>query len=444
MTKTFIPPLLAAVLIALVAPAAAQIGIAKNPAVAKKPPPAAKNAPAAKKTSEFDAPIVFYLAKGEANACGPGCSEWIAAEGRLDAGADQRLRALLTKLGKRKLPIFFHSPGGSGTAGIAIGRMLHAREMTAGVSRTLPNACAGQSEAACGALKRRSGTALEASLNPLAACNSACVYALIGAKVREVPPGARLGVHAAKVVLVHASARVDSIPKATLAAHLKTRAAEFNAQLRRYVQEMKVDVGLYDLSARIPHERAHFLSRDEIARFGIDTRAFQEARWLTMEAGPQKISLVKFVVEPSGANRKELRTSLIQVDCLQPRSVKIAYIRGLGSGEAPAERTVGLDTGERAAVFRASRTAKAIDSLETGVLFEGWFADQPFEFLEQAAARETIDLVERDLGGETTRVTTLSTAGLLQAIAALRKRCDVPAFSGDGSAVPYLEMPNRP
>lgn len=59
--------------------------------------------------------MIFYLAKGEDDACGPGCAEWIAAEGQIEADTAQRLRALLTRLGKRKLPIFFHSPGGNGT-----------------------------------------------------------------------------------------------------------------------------------------------------------------------------------------------------------------------------------------------------------------------------------------------------------------------------------------
>ena len=29
-------------------------------------------------------PMIFFVAKGEPNACGPGCSEWIAAEGTFD------------------------------------------------------------------------------------------------------------------------------------------------------------------------------------------------------------------------------------------------------------------------------------------------------------------------------------------------------------------------
>ncbi|HWK95455.1 MAG TPA: hypothetical protein VNR39_08535 [Pseudolabrys sp.] len=56
-------------------------------------------------------PLIFYVAKGPAEACGEGCDTWIAAEGKFDSGAPERLRQLLKKLGNRKLPIYFHSPG---------------------------------------------------------------------------------------------------------------------------------------------------------------------------------------------------------------------------------------------------------------------------------------------------------------------------------------------
>jgi hypothetical protein len=76
-----------------------------------------------------------YVAKGEPNACGAGCREWIAAEGAIDRDAPLRLRALLNRLGERKLPIYLHSPGGSVDAGIAIGRLMRERRITAGVGR---------------------------------------------------------------------------------------------------------------------------------------------------------------------------------------------------------------------------------------------------------------------------------------------------------------------
>ena len=107
--------------------------------------------------------MVFYLAKGEPDACGQGCGEWIAAEGEFDPGAPQRLRSLLTRLGKRKLPIFFNSPGGLRQEAMSIGRMLRERQMTAGVSETIPADCAAPAAPACQALKR-SGQELASEL----------------------------------------------------------------------------------------------------------------------------------------------------------------------------------------------------------------------------------------------------------------------------------------
>src|SRR5262245_65652251 len=69
-------------------------------------------------------PMIFYLARGESGACGTDCNEWIAAEGQIETGSAQQLRTFLTRLGKRKLPIFFHSPGGNVTASMSMGRLL--------------------------------------------------------------------------------------------------------------------------------------------------------------------------------------------------------------------------------------------------------------------------------------------------------------------------------
>src|SRR5262245_65867612 len=97
-------PVLVAIMVTLAVPAAAQSSGAGGPAKE------GKKASAASQT-----PMLFYLAKGEPDSCGPGCNEWIAAEGRFDESSAQRLRALLSRIGQRKLPIFFHSTGGLGT-----------------------------------------------------------------------------------------------------------------------------------------------------------------------------------------------------------------------------------------------------------------------------------------------------------------------------------------
>src|SRR5678815_5364218 len=67
---------------------------------------------AAKAPPLHETTLHIYLAKGEANACGEGCSEWIAVEGSFDAGAAGRAQAFLKRYGARKLPVYLHSPGG--------------------------------------------------------------------------------------------------------------------------------------------------------------------------------------------------------------------------------------------------------------------------------------------------------------------------------------------
>jgi hypothetical protein len=40
-------------------------------------------------------PMVFIVVTGEPNACGRGCSEWIAGQGQFDESAAQRFREFL-------------------------------------------------------------------------------------------------------------------------------------------------------------------------------------------------------------------------------------------------------------------------------------------------------------------------------------------------------------
>jgi len=404
-------------LLALGGPASAQSNrAAVAPATKSKPEPA---------PTLLGNPMIFYLAKGEPHACGEGCSEWIAAEGDIDTQAPQRLRVLLARLGKRKLPIFFQSPGGLGSQAIAIGRLLREREMTAGVSRTVPAGCAGASDTACKALKR-SGHVLEAELRNISSCSSSCVYALIGAKVRQVPPGARLGVHSGKLVQLFPDGRVKVPADDGRSARERARLSETNAQIRRYLQEMQIANGLFDVVSKVPHEEVHYLTRDEIAGFGIDARDFQETRWIAMELAGQSLSVLKFLLEAKGAGRKELRVSLVQLACATQRRVRITYIRGLGSDEISAAKTVKLVVDDRSVPLPTSGAATKIDAIDTGGSFDRLATTRPFEFFEAAAGRARIDIVETDptTPKAPSRTTKLSTEGLQQALATLRRQCD--------------------
>src|SRR5581483_1483724 len=66
-------------------------------------------------------PLTFFVAAGPANACGPGCSSWIAADGYFDSDAGKRFRDFLNEPVRRQLPVFFNSLGGVASQAVAIG-----------------------------------------------------------------------------------------------------------------------------------------------------------------------------------------------------------------------------------------------------------------------------------------------------------------------------------
>jgi hypothetical protein len=405
-------PLVLAILLGLVGPAAAQAGRPPGaPAKSKKEP------------VPLSTPMVFYLAKGDQDACGPGCSEWIAAEGELDLGAAQRFRSFLTRPGAGKLPIFFHSPGGIQEQAIAIGRLLRERGMTAGVARTVPADCAAASDPACRALKR-SGQKLAAELQSQGYCFSACVYGLIGAKVRQVPPGAQVGVHSGRLVQLLADGRVKFATANDPPARGRALVAEFSAQIKRYLQEMGMDARLFELIAKVPFERMHILSRDEIAGFGIDTREFQESRWMAVNLPPQPSSVMKFIVDAGGADRKAFRFSIITFACAGPR-VMVAYFRGLRSDETAAAGAIKIAVDDRSVALPPRGSVAKIDITGASGSFDARIAQGSWEFLDSATTVEHIDVIEAGpaVAAPASSTVRLSTAGLAQAVKALRQRC---------------------
>jgi hypothetical protein len=137
--------------------------------------------------------MIFYVAHGADGACGPGCSDWIAAEGTVQWDTHKRLIAALDRFAGRKLPLVINSRGTSNlNVAVSMGRILHDRgiDTTEGVTNVA--ACTGVAEADCFALKRPGGP-LEATLDTRdASCDLACVLMLAGGIHRSLPSGTRV------------------------------------------------------------------------------------------------------------------------------------------------------------------------------------------------------------------------------------------------------------
>jgi hypothetical protein len=363
----------------------------------------------------------FYLAKGDDNACGDGCSEWIAAEGSFDSDAEARLHKFVGQLSGRKLPIFFNSPGGIVAQAIGVGRLLHEFQMTAGVAQTVPQACARDLGSQACLDAKRSGRQLGAELQTARAqCNSACIYALIGAKIRQVLPGSRLGIHSDRLVRIYSDGHMVAPDDNDLSPSERANLEENRAQLKRYVVEMGMSPELVDAAAKVAHESVRILSRDEVARFGIDVQDFRESGWSLTQTARQPPAILKFVSEMKGRGPQEYRTSFLRLSCGGGDAIRVDYMRTLASFETGIAATITAGAGDRKFIFTrrdqfASNSAHDLQS-----------ATVPLEFFEAAALRKSIEMTEWfPAPGRPawSRVTKLSTAGLARALAQLRSSC---------------------
>jgi hypothetical protein len=229
--------------------------------------------------------MTFIVAKGSPEVCGSGCDKWIAAEGDFDVETPRKLRKLLDDLGERRLPVYFHSPGGDGSAAILVGRMLRQRNMAAGVARTRRAGCddatrwlqmqsvfaLGDPRDRCAKLSQSVDEPLSVLQSAGAGCLSACVFALIGATSRSVGPGAAIGVHKPGQYVGRGEERFlsEHVPPIKLSARLR--------EIARYIHEMGLDEGLYDAIYATPFFGMRYLTRDEIVRFRVDSGAVPAA-----------------------------------------------------------------------------------------------------------------------------------------------------------------------
>jgi hypothetical protein len=185
--------------------------------------------------------MIFYVAHGAAGACGPDCSEWIAAEGTVQFDTHKRLIAILDRQSGRKLPVVINSWGESNlNVSISLGRILRGRGIDTMAGPTDVAACHGKAE--CFALKRLGGP-LDAKMNtPDAPCDVACVLILAGGVHRYLPAGTR-------VILTGMFIHNRLAPNVSRDER-EGASARFGELFRIYLRDMGVETELLDIVDR--------------------------------------------------------------------------------------------------------------------------------------------------------------------------------------------------
>jgi hypothetical protein len=209
--------------------------------------------------------MIFYVAHGASDTCGPGCSDWIAAEGTVQWDSHKRLIAILDRQGGRRLPVVIHARGESNlNVAASLGRIMRDRGIDATVGTTDVDACHDKPEADCFALKRPGGP-LDAKLDVSnLRCDIACMLMLAGGVHRSVPEGTRMML-SGMTIHNRLAPNVSDEQRESLTVH-------FGDQFRLYLRQMGVDAELLDIVDR--NWAAHHgteLRPAEWARFHIVT-----------------------------------------------------------------------------------------------------------------------------------------------------------------------------
>lgn len=185
--------------------------------------------------------------------CGSHCPAVITAEGQItDATPGEFTRFVENNLGRADLHavIFLDSPGGKVVAAMELGRIWR----RLGVAAIVGRADASQ----------RSVSQFLA-----ARCLSACVYALIGAKKRVIPPGSIVGVHRMFFYEGEQGPLGDGEGGRR---HYDN--GGMRALLSHYTGRMGVSPELIAMAEHISSDNIHILSRAEIARFNLGSARF--------------------------------------------------------------------------------------------------------------------------------------------------------------------------
>jgi hypothetical protein len=269
------------------------------------------------------APISFTVVQGQPGACGPGCDRWIAAEGKIDNAAAVRFRKFIRRLGDVRLPIYLNSPGGNLEQALGIGNILREKKLVARVGRTMVGECGfeAQDSDVCVRL-RQSGRELHGEVwLRNAQCNSACPYLIIGAVTREIAPEASLAVHSPHVILNF----TGGVPTREIRTQaLQQALSRADRLVAAYLKRMGVDAGLLAVARSVRFEDMHVLTREEIARFGIDPRDQAETPWVFENANRSLIH--KTVMRRDGAEQP-FRTMQLRLICADAGRFQLDYQR---------------------------------------------------------------------------------------------------------------------
>ena len=299
-------------------------------------------------------PMQVVVVRDATPGCAP-CAEWIAAQGKIVAGTAPAFDRVLRSLGKRRLPVFVDSPGGSVRDAMAIGAHIRALHLDVAVTRTAFAPCGSGKGGGCAPSARvRSGRPRGIG----ALCASACVLVLAAGEKREAAPWTVVGVHQMLLEQTHIKVMrvfrvetrmtngvkvevsrtlVSERPVSTT--HTTTKASRgIYEEVAAYLEDMGIGPALMPLMQATPPSGLHRVTAAEARATALVTDAVD---------GEYVIEMASHAAAPSGSTSALVRS-------LPEQAFFVTTVPGAAQPKVSVGRVIWtLDRSGAAAVLRA-------------------------------------------------------------------------------------------
>jgi hypothetical protein len=232
----------------------------------------------------------------------------------------------------------------------------------------------------------------------------------MGATRRHLSAGARIGVHSAHIDELLWKQFADKNPGAVRVAD-----AVRQSGIWYFVLSMGIDPELVNVAAKVGPSRLHLLSRDEINRFGLESREQFETPWRSNPDTKAIGRLYKLVSARSGANTGIGPTATIALACRSDTDLIVTYQRRISVYEPAGMLLIRLASGGSLNLRMDGRASGSQGVWETIISFDD---------LRHAAENSPIRIVETYPNGGTPLSVTLPPAEIAPALDELLKECN--------------------
>ena len=205
--------------------------------------------------------------------CGHPCIDFVVAEGVIGMSSGFAYAITYKLLGERSVPVLLDLPGGNVLGMELLAGMFRRLGATVVIARARERACR-PGDIRCTADDTLHNVKMYDVSAAKAECELACPFAFMGAKMRVVPVGAKIGLHAPELDLDQPIGRA----LVAIEPDIKTKATEDDEEnYAAIAREMGIDPAIAARAVKTPHSKMDYLADEDVTRYRLRSVSLAES-----------------------------------------------------------------------------------------------------------------------------------------------------------------------